>query len=85
MFGICAVADKTNVVGAVDVKAKMLLSRTAHVALSAIEIGPEYDALAGLEAACAGISHYAAEFMPHPEVAFVIRIPALAGFPHMDV
>lgn len=85
LFSIGAVADESDVVGAVDVAAQVFEPGFAHVAFATIEVGPEDDTLAHLEVTCAGIGDNAAEFVSHPELARVVWVPAFAGHPHMNI
>ena len=84
-FRIGAVADEADVVRAVDGPAEVFLAAQAHVALAAVQVGPEYDAVANLERAVAGIGDDAAEFVAHSEIGNIFLVPALAGLPHVDV
>ena len=80
IFGVCSVADEADVVRAVHLAAEMLEPSPAHVALAAVEVRPEDDAVALFEIAAAGVRHDAAELVPHREVRRLALAPAFPAF-----
>lgn len=85
LFGVGAVAHEPGVVRAVHFAAEVFLTGAAHVAFAAVEVRPEDDAVAHFKVTRARVFDDAAEFVAHPEIALVVRIPAFARLPHVDV
>ena len=63
LLGIGPVAHEADVVGAVDLPAELLLASLAHVALAAVEVGPEGHPVPHGEGAVPGVGDHAAELV----------------------
>lgn len=84
-FRIASVAYKPDIICTVNVTAEMFLSLSAHVAMAAVETGPQGDPFSLFELAAVGIGDDAGKFVAHDEVGDFLFAPSLARFPHMDI
>ena len=85
LLGIGPVAHEADVVGAVDLPAELLLAGLAHVALAAVEVGPEGHPVPHGEGAVPGVGDHAAELVAEDEAIGILLPPTFAGLPHVHV